>query len=166
MKFYLFLIITIILFGNAFSQNNEKNIEDIHSFMNQWHKNVAKFQFEEYFNKMSPDGVFIGTDAIENWTIPEFKKFAKPFFDKKKTWDFKPLERNIYISDNNNFAWFDELLNTWMGICRGSGVLKKKNNEWKIVHYVLSVSIPNDDIKKVIELKKVNDSLILTEFNN
>ena len=164
MKFYLFLIITFFLFGNSFSQN--KNIEDINTFMNQWHKNVAEFQFEEYFNKMSSNGVFIGTDAFENWTIPEFKKFAKPFFDKKKTWDFKPLERNIYISDNNDFAWFDELLNTWMGICRGSGVLKKENNEWKIVHYVLSVTIPNDDMKKVIELKKVNDSLILTEFKN
>ena len=166
MKFYLFPIITIILFGNAFSQNNEKNIENIDAFMNQWHQNVAKFQFEEYFNKMSANGIFIGTDASENWTIPEFKKFAKPFFDKKKTWDFKPLERNIYVSNDNNFAWFDELLNTWMGICRGSGVLKKENNKWKIVHYVLSVTIPNDNMKKVIELKKVNDSLILTEFKN
>ena len=43
---------------------------------------------------------------------------------------------------------------------------ESSNNEWKIVHYVLSVTIPNDDMKKVIELKKVNDSLILTEFKN
>jgi hypothetical protein len=38
-------------------------------------------------------------------------------------------------------AWFDELLNTQMKICRGSGV-SKVGNDWKIKHYVI-----NDDTK-------------------
>ncbi len=50
-------------------------------------------------------------------------------------------------------VWFDELLDTWMGTCRGSGVLEKNNKEWKIKQYVLSVTIPNDSIQKVIKLK-------------
>lgn len=134
--------------------------------MNQWHKDVADSNFDEYFSKMSLDGIFIGTDALENWTIPEFKEFSKPHFDKKQTWNFKTLERNIYIAENNEFAWFDELLDTWMGICRGSGVLKKENEVWKIKHYVLSITIPNDDIKIVIEAKKEHEIIQLNQLKN
>lgn len=134
--------------------------------MNQWHKDVAESNFDKYFDKMSQKGVFIGTDALENWTIQEFKEFSKPYFDKKETWDFKTLERNIYISENNNFAWFDELLETWMGICRGSGVLEKEVDKWKIKHYVLSITIPNDDVKIVIEAKKEHELIQINQLKN
>ena len=87
-----------------------------------------------------------------------------PYFDNGKAWDFKTLERNIYLNTEGNFAWFDELLNTWMGTCRGSGVLEKKDNSWAIKHYVLSVSIPNDDIQKVIAAKQEKDSIFLSSF--
>jgi hypothetical protein len=40
-----------------------------------------------------------------------------------------------------------------MKICRGSGVLVKIGQEWKIKQYVLSMTIPNDNSNKVIELK-------------
>ena len=83
----------------------------------------------------------------------QFENFSKPYFDKGKAWDFKTIERNIYISKNKEVVWFDELLDTWMGTCRGSGVLEKNNTEWKIKQYVLSVTIPNDSIQKVIKLK-------------
>ena len=84
----------------------------------------------------------------------QFANFSKPYFDKGKAWDFKTIERNIYISKNKDVVWFDELLATWMGTCRGSGVLEKNNTQWKIKQYVLSVTIPNDSIQKVIKLKK------------
>ncbi|MDO9262210.1 MAG: nuclear transport factor 2 family protein [Flavobacteriaceae bacterium] len=142
----------------------EKNQINMH--LNQWHKDVAESNFEAYFGKMSQNSIFIGTDASENWTVQQFKDFSKPYFDQKKTWDFKPLERHIYFSSKEDIAWFDELLDTWMGVCRGSGVLSKINGEWKIEHYVLSVVIPNDDIKKVIEIKKEKDSKIIQNFKS
>ena len=114
---------------------------------------------------MDSISVFIGTDATENWTKNEFANFSKPFFDKGKAWSFIPLERNIYINDAKNFVWFDELLNTWMGICRGSGVLEKQQNTWVIKHYVLSVAIPNNDVQSVILAKKKSDSIFLAKFN-
>ena len=91
--------------------------------------------------------------------------FSKPYFDKGKAWDFETLERNIYVNSSGEFVWFDELLRTWMGTCRGSGVLEKIENSWKIKHYVLSVSIPNEDINRVITIKKKNDSIFLKKFN-
>ncbi len=51
-----------------------------------------------------------------------------------------------------------------MGTCRGSGVLEKKENSWKIKHYVLSVAIPNDDVQAVILAKKKSDALFLKQF--
>ncbi len=108
--------------------------------------------------------VFIGTDATENWTKKQFISFSKPYFDRGKAWDFKTLERNVYTNKSGDFVWFDELLNTWMGTCRGSGVLEKTGSTWKIKHYVLSVSIPNDDVQKVIAAKKKNDSIFLSKF--
>ena len=53
-----------------------------------------------------------------------------------------------------------------MGTCRGSGVLEKKDKTWKIKHYVLSVEIPNKDVKAVIKVKKKSDSIFLSNFKN
>ena len=148
----------------SFIYGQDKKVE-INAILDQWHDDAAKSNFEAYFNKMSPDGIFIGTDALENWTVSEFKDFSKPFFEEKNTWQFIPIERNIYFSLKGNIAWFDELLDTWMGICRGSGVLVKNNSDWKIAHYVLSVVIPNKDINEVILVKKENDKIIIDLLN-
>jgi hypothetical protein len=51
-----------------------------------------------------------------------------------------------------------------MGTCRGSGVLEKKDNTWKIKQYVLSIPIPNNDIQAVILAKKENDSIFLKKY--
>ena len=147
--------------------NNIKNTKDsINLLLNNWHKAATDADYNAYFSRMDSTSVFIGTDASENWTIKEFQTFSKPYFDKGKAWDFKTLERNIYINKSGNFAWFDELLNTWMGTCRGSGVLEKNKNKWKIKHYVLSVPVPNEDINAIIAVKKKNDSLFLNKFKN
>ncbi|WP_439131528.1 nuclear transport factor 2 family protein [Polaribacter sp.] len=137
----------------------------INTLLNDWHLAATEANFNDYFGKMDSISVFIGTDATENWDKTAFAKFSKPYFDKGKAWDFKTLERNIYISNLGNFAWFDELLHSWMGTCRGSGVLEKKENTWKIKHYVLSVSIPNEDVQKVIAAKQKSDAAFLKKFN-
>lgn len=168
------LTIIIILFFTVVSSSAQKRVTNnvekasktkINTLLNEWHLAATNADFEAYFGKMDSISVFIGTDASENWTKTAFSKFSKPYFDKGKAWDFKTLERNIYINNSGDFAWFDELLNTWMGTCRGSGVLEKKENKWTIKHYVLSVAIPNDDVQKVIAVKKKNDAIFLKKYN-
>lgn len=139
--------------------------KNVNAILNNWHLAATEANYDNYFGKMDSISVFIGTDASENWTKKQFAEFSKPYFDKGKAWDFKTLERNVYVNDQGNFVWFDELLNTWMGTCRGSGVLEKKDNSWVIKHYVLSVSIPNDDVQAVIAAKKINDEKFLKKFN-
>ena len=157
-KNYIITSLITLFFSVSYAQDLKK---DINMIINQWHKDAAESNFDAYFETMSDDGIFIGTDALENWKVSEFKEFTKPFFDERNTWDFVPLERNIYSNSSNNMVWFDELLDTWMGICRGSGVLVKDSNEWKIVHYVVSVAIPNENIKEVIATKKENDDILI-----
>jgi ketosteroid isomerase-like protein len=40
--------------------------------LDSWHK-AAEAKFDTYFDKMTEDAVFIGTDATENWGKPAFK---------------------------------------------------------------------------------------------
>ncbi len=171
MKKIIQLLIFITIFSSCENKKmaikkidavNEK--EAINKVLDAWHKSAAEANFETYFDAMTNEGVFIGTDASENWKYNEFKEFSKPYFDKGKAWNFNSIKRNIYISKDGKVAWFDELLDTWMGICRGSGVLIKSENNWKIEHYVLSLTIPNDNIDEVIKINKEKDSLFLNKL--
>lgn len=143
---------------------SENATQKINTLLNQWHRDVAEYKFDAYFDKLTNDAVFVGTDASEVWNKTKFMSFSKPYFDKRQTWDFEPLQRNIYLDLNDNYAAFDELLNTWMGLCRGSGIVVNTQNGWKIKHYVLSVAVPNDDIQKVIKAKQEKDSLFLIQL--
>ncbi|MBL4605217.1 MAG: nuclear transport factor 2 family protein [Flavobacteriaceae bacterium] len=141
-------------------------VKKANTFLDAWHLAASEANYTNYFGKMDSISVFIGTDAGENWTKKEFENFSKPYFDKGKAWSFKAIERNIYMNEDATVIWFDELLSTWMGLCRGSGVLTMKNNELVLKHYVLSVTIPNDDIQKLITIKKEKDSLFAKKLTS
>lgn len=131
-----------------------------------WHKAAAEADFEGYFGLMTPDAIFIGTDATENWSYGAFKSFAQPYFERGRAWDFVPVERHIFFNESGETAWFDELLDTWMGLCRGSGVLKKDSGAWKIAHYVLSIAVPNENVNELLMLKKATDSVLTQDYKS
>ena len=162
MKNTFFILLILFSYISCTSiKDLPNNKSKINQLLNRWHRDVAEFQYDDYFDKMTDDAVFVGTDASEVWSKQAFQKFSKPFFDKKKTWDFKPVSRNVYFDKDKKTAWFDELLDTWMGVCRGSGVLVHNGKEWKIKHYVLSVTVPNEDMNQVVALKAKRDSIFL-----
>lgn len=166
-RIYIILIALNVFFVQSCYRKSQKKTNDfsqVNDLIDQWHKNVALFDFDAYFNAMTDDAVFIGTDASEVWSKQEFMDFSKPFFDKKQTWDFIPLERHVYFSKTEKLAWFDETLNTWMGVCRGSGVVVKEENHWLIKQYVLSMTIPNDVSREVVSLKQKQDSVFIQKF--
>ncbi|MFH6945999.1 nuclear transport factor 2 family protein [Flavobacterium sp. FlaQc-50] len=160
MKKALLLLLFITTFTNA--QNVEK--DKINQTLNSWHKAAADVKFDAYFDLMAEDAIFIGTDATENWVKPDFKTWAKPFFDKGTTWNFTTLERHIFFDKSGKTAWFDELLNTQMKICRGSGVLVKVGKEWKIQHYVLSMTVPNDEVDAAIKIKTPIEDVLIAKL--
>lgn len=153
--FALFVLLLSISTSFAQKKNDKEEIlkKDVNTFMDQWHLCAAKAD-TAFFDMMAPNGVYIGTDKTENWKRDEFKKWAMPFFKRKSAWDFKATQRNVYFSDDKKYAWFDEQLDTWMGVCQSSGVLKRKGKTWEIEHYQLSVTISNDLTKDFIKMVK------------
>lgn len=160
MKKLLFFILITFQFASG------QNKEEINLVLNNWHKAAADANFTNYFKVLTDDAIYIGTDASENWNKKQFEAFAKPYFDKGKAWNFKALQRNIYFSKDGKMAWFDELLNTQMKICRGSGVMIKEKDTWKIKHYVLSMTIPNENTDQVIQIKTATENLLIQKLES
>ncbi|MGZ9735021.1 nuclear transport factor 2 family protein [Flavobacterium sp. GNP002] len=162
MKKILAVLVVLTLSGcKSMMENQTISKTNINSTLDAWHKAAADANYNDYFSLMTDDAVFIGTDATENWNKTAFQAYSKPHFDKGKAWSFTALERHIYFDETGKTAWFDELLDTQMKICRGSGVLIKIGKEWKIKHYVLSMTIPNDNSNEVIKVKaSIEDAMI------
>ncbi len=156
----LITFLTCCCIGFAQQPDNLKNDDAISMAIDAWHKAAADAQFKNYFDLMTEQSVFIGTDHTEKWQKDAFMAYAKPHFDKGKAWSFTSIDREIVIY-SADLAWFDELLTTQMGICRGAGIMKKVGGQWKIDRYVLSISIPNDNSDEIIKIKTPIESAYL-----
>lgn len=166
--FYGLLIIVLLVSSCTTDKTNKTPLTSpadkkkmITALLDSMNAAAATADFKQYFSFYADSSVFMGTDATEYWDKDAFMKWAKPYFDKKTTWDFTALQRNIYFGKEDDIAWFDELLDTQMKICRGSGVVVKENNQWKIKQYILSMTIPNQNLDEVLKAKSaIEDSII------
>ncbi|HSG67687.1 MAG TPA: nuclear transport factor 2 family protein [Bacteroidales bacterium] len=149
------LVLSIFMISSVMLYSQETEKKTVNDFIDEWHQDAANVDREAYFGKIDAEGIFIGTDATEIWTRQEFYDWAAPqFADGGKAWDFKAIERNIYFGEKSKYAWFDELLSFSGGTLRGSGVLVKRKDGWKIMHYVLSLPVPNDKFGDVLKAMK------------
>ena len=166
-KILLFATLFIAVFTMAQNKGFYENVQKKHvnKVLDDLNEFAAKADFKNYFSLFAEESTFIGTDATEIWNKQEFMAYAKPHFDKGKAWNFKSVKRNITFSKDGKYAWFDELLDTQMKICRGSGVLEKIGDKWKIRQYVLSMTVPNDVSGEVIQSKSAIEEQLLKDFN-
>ncbi len=144
----------------------EEDRAGVGEVLDQWHGAAARADFDAYFGLMAKESVFLGTDASEYWDYDSFRSFSKPYFDRGSAWEFTPLERHIYFGAEPDLAWFDELLETQMGLCRGSGVLRKGPSGWKIYQYVLSIAVPNEQVDALLQLKAEHDRVFVREIRS
>jgi hypothetical protein len=114
----------------------------VNAFVDAWHDDAAHAR-PAYFDKMAPQGVYIGTDKSEVWSRDQFKAWAKPYFERGKAWAFTAKRRNVYFSPDRRYVWFDEQLDTQMGTCQASGVIRHADGRFLIEHYQLSMAVPN-----------------------
>lgn len=126
----------------------------INALLDAWHQAAATADADAFFGSMTADGIYLGTDASERWQRDELRSWAKAAFERDTAWAFAPHDRQLYFSQNGQTAWFEEILDTWMGPCRGSGILSKTGEGWKIRHYNLAVLVPNEKIQEFIKLVK------------
>lgn len=160
MRKYSLLVVVIIfaltsglLSVATLAANDEQSIETV---LNSFHQAAADAKAKPYFDLLSQDAVFLGTDATERWSKDEFKAFVEPYFLQGKGWLYTPVERNISLIKQGQIAFFDELLfSESYGTCRGSGLLVKTDQGWKISQYNLSIPMPNGVAKALVKQIKV-----------
>ena len=168
------MIVSLVCFISCTSSQNNEPVaktdtsfekKQINALLDSFNKAAGRADYNTYFNFYTDDAVFTGTDATERWDKKAFMAYAKPYFDKGRAWNFTSLERHIYFDKTGNTAWFDELLNTQMKICRGSGVVVKQDNEWKVAQYILSATVPNDQMNEVIKMKATQEDSIIYKLS-
>jgi ketosteroid isomerase-like protein len=143
------MVLLLLLAAVAGSPSPDAQISSV---LDDWHAAAAAADEARYFGHFAAGAVFLGTDGTERWTVDEFRSYAHPYFAKGKAWSFRAVQRHIAFSPDGNVAWFDEDLQTPnLGPSRGSGVLVKTAQAWKITQYNLSVPIPNSLMKEVKE---------------
>jgi ketosteroid isomerase-like protein len=111
-----------------------------------FHRAAERADFEAYFEVLSADSTFIGTDATERWSKAQFADYTRPYFARGQGWTYRTVERHVILGPGGDWACFDERLeNPKYGPARGSGALRlEPDGQWRLVHYVLSFPIPND----------------------
>ncbi|GAA5024354.1 hypothetical protein GCM10011506_07930 [Marivirga lumbricoides] len=147
-----YLLITSCIFLVSKTSKAQNETENVNNLLNAWHKAAATADEDFFFGTMAEDGIYLGTDKTEKWTRDEMREWAKEYFERESAWSFEATSRDVYFSADGKTAWFNEKLNTWMGICKGTGVLVKQKGKWKIALYDLSVTIDNDKIQEFVKL--------------
>ena len=128
--------------------------EDVAAAIDALHAAASRADGAAYFALFTPDARIIGTDASERWSLAEFRAYAEPYFARGRGWTYTPVERTVTLAPVQCLcvAWFDEVLDSESyGVTRGSGVLRKTRDGWKIEQYVLSFAVPNARADAVVE---------------
>ena len=133
--------------------------QQVNTFVDGWHDDAAHARMR-YFDKMAPDGIYIGTDRSELWQRDAFREWGRKYFEgKQAAWVFHATRRNVYAAPDGALIWFDELLDTEnMGHCMASGVIRRTQSGFEIVHYQLSLAVPNEVAKGVTDLVKAAEA--------
>jgi hypothetical protein len=147
----LLVLVAIILFV----PRDERNLAAINDTLDAFHTAAAEADMDGYFGLLTEDARFLGTDATERWSKPEFLAYAteRGAFDEAPAWVYTPSERVVTLAPSGNVAWFDEILtHERYGTLRGSGVLTRSfGDDWKIAQYNLTFLVPNEKAAAVVE---------------
>jgi hypothetical protein len=149
-RFLLACCLSIACVG-AYAQTDAELEQQAARFLDGWHDDAAHAR-AAYFDKMTPDAVYLGTDATELWHREEFRAWARPYFARGHAWTFHAVQRHVYVGPDRRTLWFDELLDTQMGPCRASGVLVREGERLRIAHYQLALAVPNALTRQVTAL--------------
>jgi hypothetical protein len=133
----------VVLLSAYLSTAEDYKNDEINELLDGLHQDAHEGNFQSYFDRYTSDAIFLGTDKTERWSIEEFKAYAKPAFADGNGWTYSVVERNW--EGVRDMRWFDEILfNEKLGHCRGTGVVQLIEGEWKIVHYALTMLVPNE----------------------
>ena len=127
----------------------------ISEMLDDFHDAAARADEARYFGHFAPNAIFLGTDPAERWTVDAFRTWARPYFERDSAWTYVAIQRHVQIGPSGMVGWFDEVVrNKTYGDLRGSGVVVRTNNTWKIAQYNLTFMIPNEKSAEVLTIIK------------
>lgn len=163
MPIFLSVICATVLLGPG---DSVPPVTAINTFLDAWHHAAAVADEAAYFNAMDSGSVYLGTDPEEFWSKQAFRDWAKPQFAKGTAWDLRPFGRHVTVARSGEIAWFDEKLkwfdtrlNTWMEGLRGTGVVRRTSQGWRVAQYNLTMELPNDRLGDVVHLLRVSKAV-------
>tara|TARA_R110000737_G_scaffold342804_1_gene368008 strand:+ start:413 stop:877 length:465 start_codon:yes stop_codon:yes gene_type:complete len=148
----MYKVILGLVFFSLFTIAND----ELDAVLDNFHQAAGEANYDKYLGLLAQDAIYLGTDSGERWNKKQFAAFVKPYFSQGKGWLYQPIERHITATQASNIFFFDELLeNKNYGRCRGSGLLIKTKQGWKILQYNLSIPVPNAIAREVVKSIKV-----------
>lgn len=118
---------------------------EIDAVLDEFHAAAADADEARYFATLGPGVVFLGTAPGERWAGEAFRTFVHSYFSRGKGWSYTPSGRSIDIAADGRTAWFDETVeNVHYGACRGTGVLQRHTDTWRIEQYNLAIPVPDE----------------------
>lgn len=139
--------------AQAASRMESQHIAFVDHVLNTWHHDASSGRFDAYFDAMTNQAVFLGTDATERWTKEEFMNYAREPFSDGEGWTYHPVQRFVAVDETGDTAWVDEVLShDRYGTLRGTAVMQHVDGEWKIAHYSLTFLVPNEKAGDVVRL--------------
>ncbi len=92
---------------------------------------------ERYFGFFAPEAVVVGSTG--RYTVARLRALLS----RGQGLPTIPIEQLVYLSPDQNLAWFEELVETKnVGLMRGTGVLRKADGAWRLAHHSLTILVP------------------------
>ncbi|PKH00062.1 nuclear transport factor 2 family protein [Paraglaciecola sp. MB-3u-78] len=157
--------LTVMSFAQDHKIQTTTENQAISQLMDGLHYAASQADLDGYLGSFTPTGVFMGTDDWERWTRPiTLDEYVKERFKEGTGWTYTSVERHINFADDGQTAWLDEIIvsKKW-GRFRGTGVVTKQNNTWKIAHYSMSVLVANEAF---VDISKINQKAFEARKSN
>ncbi|ULT23057.1 nuclear transport factor 2 family protein [Sphingobacterium sp. E70] len=139
----------------------QEPIDAINKTLDTWHKSSGEVKFGPFINSLAADAVILGADREERWDKNHSDKFSEQYFNPKYAWNYTYQNRSVHFNTDSTTAWFDETFKINTKYFRGTGVLSKIDNDWKIQQYNLSMLAPYADVKSAISGSLVMKYIIM-----
>jgi ketosteroid isomerase-like protein len=123
----------------------------VDAVLDAFHAAAAGADEDTYAGTLADSMVFLGTAPGERWDAPAWRDFVHSYFSRGKGWTYVPSARSVQFAEDGLTAWFDETVdNEHYGACRGTGVLTRQDDGWKIEQYNLTIPIPDEIAADVV----------------
>jgi len=132
-------------FSDAPPLDDADPAHDVKATLRDFHLAASEASAARYFKHFAPDVVSFGTDRSERYTLEKIRAFAGPYLAAGTGWTSVPFEQHVSFSPDRQIAWFEQHLGReGIGELRSTGVMRKDDGKWRIVHYNLALPVPNE----------------------